>query len=91
MVMVFTLVSAVQEKLGEMVEAVRSERRREKERKEEEEKRKEEVTVFLSCHTSCKIKYFFPLPMCVLSCNVCPDTVIPLLKDTSEKEVNQDT
>ena len=45
MVMVFTLVSAVQEKLGEMVEAVRSERRREKERKEEEEKRKEEVTV----------------------------------------------
>ena len=82
MVMVFTLVSAVQEKLGEMVEAVRSERRREKERKEEEEKRKEEVTV--SCYTSCKIKDLFPLPMCISSCNVCPDSVEPLLKDTSE-------
>ena len=43
MVMVFTLVSAVQERLGEVVEDARSERRREKEKKEEEEKRKEEV------------------------------------------------
>ena len=43
MVMVFTLVSAVQERLGEVVEDARSERRREKEKKEEEEKKKEEV------------------------------------------------
>ena len=44
MVMVFTLVSAVQEKLGELVEAVKEEMERERERREEEEKRKEEVT-----------------------------------------------
>jgi len=44
MVMVFTLVSAVQEKLGELVEAVKEEMERETERREEEEKRKEEVT-----------------------------------------------
>ena len=45
MVMVFTLVSAVQEKLGEVVEAVQEEIKREKERRQEEEKRKEEVTL----------------------------------------------
>ena len=74
MVMVFTLVSAVQEKLGEMVEAVRSERRREKERKEEEEKRKEEVTVcvFIMLY-KLQDNDSFPLPMFVLSCNVRPD------------------
>ena len=43
MVMVFTLVSAVQDRLGEVVESVRAEREREKERREEEIKRKEEV------------------------------------------------
>ena len=36
MVMVFTLVSAVQEKLGELVEAVKEELDRERERREEE-------------------------------------------------------
>ncbi len=43
MVMVFTLVSAMQDRLGELVDEVRSEREREKERKEDEDRMKAEV------------------------------------------------
>lgn len=43
MVMIFTLVSAVQEKLNEIIEEMKSERDREAREKEEEQKRKEEV------------------------------------------------
>ena len=45
--MVFTLVSALQERLCEVVESVRMEQEREKKEREEEEKRKEEVTAKL--------------------------------------------
>lgn len=45
MVMVFTLVSAVQERLGELVDEVRGEREREEQRLVEEQRRKEEVCV----------------------------------------------
>ncbi len=43
MVMVFTLVSAMQEKLGELVDEVLREREREKELEVEEQRKKEEV------------------------------------------------
>ena len=71
MVMVFTLVSAVQEKFGEMMEAVRSERRREKERKEEEEKKKEEVSVFFLYKLLCPRAFYLVMSVQALQWNLC--------------------
>ena len=61
MVMIFTLVSAVQEKLTEIVEDIKSEKERAVREKEEELKRKEEVNHLfsfnVSIHTLCINKF----------------------------------
>ena len=52
MVMIFTLVTAVQEKLNEMVDQIKNRREEEKERQEREAEEAEKV-----CATQCKEKY----------------------------------
>lgn len=56
MVMVFTLVSAAQDKLVELIESIKKMQQQEKQRKEEELKRQEEVD---TTHTAGFVSYTY--------------------------------